>query len=209
MGTNTTRGFLIVFSGPSGCGKGTVLKQVLDSRDDTVVSVSVTTRSPRPGDIDGVHYFFRSREQVETMIQNGELLEYAQYNGNYYGTPKAAVEAHLAAGRNVVLEIEVQGAEKVMRNWSEAYVSLFLTPPSLTDLENRLRGRGTETEEDIQKRLSAAREELAHIGSYQYLVVNDEVACAAERFNAIIEAEKMRVFRNTNQLEALNYAESE
>ncbi len=203
MAIEMPRGFLIVLSGPSGCGKGTVLAKLLAERDDTVLSVSVTTRKPRPGDEDGVQYYFRTADQVETMIAQGELLEYAQYNGNYYGTPKAAVEAQLAAGRNVILEIEVQGAEKVMAAWQEDYVSLFLAAPSLAELEARLRGRDTEKEEEIQKRLAAAREELQHIGHYQYLVVNDEVALAVERINAIIEAEKLRFSRNKNKVEAL------
>ena len=203
MANEMPRGFLIVLSGPSGCGKGTVLAQVLEKRDDTVLSVSVTTRKPRPGDQDGVQYYFRTVDQVEAMIAQDELLEYAQYSGNYYGTPKAAVEAQLAAGRNVILEIEVQGAEKVMAAWQEDYVSLFLAAPSLAELEARLRGRETEKEEDIQKRLAAAREELQHIGHYQYLVVNDEVALAVERINAIIEAEKLRFSRNKNKVEAL------
>ena len=209
MVTEMPRGFLIVLSGPSGCGKGTVLAKLLAERDDTVISVSVTTRNPRPGDEDGVQYFFRTADQVEAMIAENELLEYAQYNGNYYGTPKAAVEAQLAAGRNVILEIEVQGAEKVMAAWPEDYVSLFLAAPSLADLEARLRGRGTEKEEEIQRRLAAAREELQHIEHYQYLVVNDEVALAVERIHAIIEAEKLRFARNKNKVEALQYAESE
>ncbi len=209
MANETSRGFLIVLSGPSGCGKGTVVSRLLAERDDTVLSVSVTTRTPRAGDVDGVHYFFRTREQVEQMIREDELLEYAQYNNNYYGTPKAAVEAQLAAGRNVILEIEVQGAEKVMERWGEAYVSLFLAAPSLAELETRLRGRGTEKEEEIQNRLTAAHEELQHIGSYEYLVVNDEVELAVKRINAIIEAEKLRLVRNTSRLEALQYAESQ
>ncbi len=208
MANEVNRGFLIVLSGPSGCGKGTVLAQLLAEREDTTLSISVTTRNLRPGDEDGVQYYFRTREQVEQMIRDDELLEYARYNENYYGTPKAAVENHLAAGRNVILEIEVQGAEKVMSRWTEDYVSLFLAAPSLAELERRLRGRGTETETEIQNRLSAAREELRHVGSYQYLVVNDEVALAVERINAIIEAEKLRFARNKNKLEALNYAES-
>lgn len=209
MENETSRGFLIVLSGPSGCGKGTIVSRLLAERDDTVLSVSVTTRAPRPGDVDGVQYYFRTREQVEQMIREDELLEYARYNNNYYGTPKAAVEAQLAAGRNVILEIEVQGAEKVMERWGEAYVSLFLAAPSLAELEARLRGRGTETEEEIENRLAAAHEELQHIGSYEYLVVNDEVELAVKRINAIIEAEKLRLVRNTSRLEALHYAESQ
>lgn len=209
MANEVNRGFLIVLSGPSGCGKGTVLAKLLAEREDTTLSISVTTRNMRPGDEDGVQYYFRTREQVEQMIRDDELLEYAQYNENYYGTPKAAVEAQLAAGRNVILEIEVQGAEKVMSCWSEEYVSLFLAAPSLVELEQRLRGRGTETETEIQNRLSAAREELRHVGSYQYLVINDEVALAVDRINTIIEAEKLRFARNKNKMEALNYAESQ
>ena len=206
MQTNQ-RGFLIVFSGPSGCGKGTVVRRILAERDDTVLSVSVTTRAPRAEDTEGVSYFFRTREQVETMIENNELLEYAEYNGNYYGTPKAAVEAHLEAGRNVILEIEVQGAEKVMGSWEEPLVSLFLAAPSLAELERRLRGRETEKEQDIQNRLAAAREELGHIGRYQYLVVNDVVDAAVQRVHTIIDAEKLRVSRNTDEVEDLYYVE--
>lgn len=206
MANEQPRGLLIVFSGPSGCGKGTVVKQLLSERDDTVLSVSVTTRLPRPGDTDGVQYFFRTREQVEQMIGDNALLEYAQYNGNYYGTPREAVEKQLAAGRNVLLEIEVQGARQVM-SCCEDFVSVFLAVPSLEELEHRLRGRGTETEESVQGRLCAAREEITHIGCYQYVVLNDEVDLAVKRLNAIIDAEKMRVSRNKQLLEDLKYAE--
>ncbi len=206
MATDVSRGLLIVLSGPSGCGKGTIVAKLLSERSDTVLSVSVTTRAPRPADVDGVHYFFRTKEQVEQMIRDGELLEYAQYNGNYYGTPRAAVEEHLAAGRNVILEIEVQGAEKVMSRIGD-HVSMFIVPPSMEELERRLRGRGTETEENVQNRLRAACEELTHAGSYQYLVLNDEVEAAVQRINDIIEAEKMRYDRSKYVLEDLNYAE--
>lgn len=202
MANEQPRGLLIVFSGPSGCGKGTVVEQLLSERDDTVLSVSVTTRSPRPGDVDGVQYFFRTREQVEQMIESDALLEYAQYNGNYYGTPREAVEQQLAAGRNVLLEIEVQGAEAVMSRCKE-FVSIFLVVPSLEELERRLRGRGTETEESVQGRLCAAREEIKHIGSYQYVVLNDKVELAVKRLNTIIDAEKMRYSRNKQLLEDL------
>ncbi len=183
------RGLLIVFSGPSGCGKGTVLSELLAMRDDTVISVSVTTRAPRPGDVDGVQYFFRTHEQVEEMIKNDELLEYACYNGNYYGTPRAAVEQLLNDGKNVILEIEVQGAEKVMAKVPD-HVSVFLAVPSMEELERRLRTRGTETEESICGRMNAAKEELKHIDSYQHVVLNDDVKTAAERINALIETEK-------------------
>lgn len=191
MAADTAKGLLIVFSGPSGCGKGTLVAKLLAQRDDTVLSVSVTTRAPRPGEIDGVHYFFKTREEVERMIRDNELLEYAQYSGNYYGTPRAAVEEHLQAGRNVILEIDVQGAVQVMERCDE-YLSIFLTVPSMEELERRLRGRGTEEETWIQKRMEAAKRELEYIDRYQYTVLNDEVDAAFERLNSIIEVEKTR-----------------
>ena len=194
MAIDDARGLLIVFSGPSGCGKGTIMERLLAARDDTMLSVSVTTRAPRPGDVDGVQYFFRTHEQVEQMIREDALLEYAQYNGNYYGTPRAAVEEQLAAGRNVILEIEVQGALKVMSRVAD-YVSIFLLPPSMEELERRLRGRGTETEESVQNRLAAACEEVAQADKYQYLVRNDEVDAAVQRISTIIDAENMRYNR--------------
>lgn len=191
MATDAEKGLLIVFSGPSGCGKGTLVSEILKRRDDTVLSVSVTTRAPREGEIDGVHYYFITNEQFERMIAEDALLEYARYSGNYYGTPRAAVENQLRAGRNVILEIEVQGAMQVMSNCDE-YVSVFLTVPSMEELERRLRGRGTEEESRIQARLNAAAFELSHIDRYQYTILNDEVDAAAERFNTIIETEKAR-----------------
>lgn len=191
MAIDSAPGLLIVFSGPSGCGKGTLVAKLLEQRTDTVLSVSVTTRAPRPGEIDGFHYFFKTREEVERMIKNDELLEYAQYSGNYYGTPRAAVEEHLKAGRNVILEIDVQGALQVMER-CEDYVSIFLTVPSLDELERRLRGRGTEEETWIQARMAAAKSELKYIDRYQYTVLNDEVDAAFDRLNTIIETEKYK-----------------
>ena len=202
MAIEKRRGLLIVFSGPSGCGKGTVVSEILRKRDDTVLSVSVTTRAPRPGDVDGVQYFFRSREQVEEMIREDQLLEYAQYNGNYYGTPLAAVEEQLEQGHHVILEIEVQGALKVM-NRVEDHVSVFLAAPSMDELERRLRGRGTEDEQSVQNRLAAAKEELALADRYQYLVLNDDVDAAVERLNTIIEAESLRYSRMKTIMEGL------
>lgn len=208
MANESAEGLLIIFSGPSGCGKGTLVSGLLEKRDDTVLSVSVTTRAPRPGEIEGYHYFFRTREDVEKMIQNNELLEYAEYSGNYYGTPRAAVEQQLKAGKNVILEIEVQGAEKVMKHCTD-FVSVFLTVPSIGELEKRLRGRGTESEERITARMNAAIYELSHAGNYQYLVLNDEIPLAVERLNTIIEAEKMRFSRNKKILEDIYHAETE
>ncbi len=184
------RGMLIILSGPSGCGKGTVVKELLSRRDDTVVSVSVTTRTPRPGEEDGVHYFFRTKEQFEEMIKRDELLEYADYNGNYYGTPLPPIEEWLNAGKNVLLEIEVQGAQKVMKRCPD-HVSVFIAAPSIEVLEQRLRGRGTEAEEVIKRRLNAAKEEMAAAERYRYYVVNDEVELAVQRIETILSAESM------------------
>ena len=181
-------GKLIILSGPSGCGKGTVLKEWLASRDDTVVSVSVTTRAPRVGEVDGVHYHFLSREVVETMAKNGELLEFAEYSGNMYGTPLPPITAWLAEGKNVVLEIEVQGAEKVMKKRPDA-LTVFIVPPSFEELEKRLRGRGTETEESIVKRLAAALTEFSAAKLYDYIVCNDAVANAVNRLDALLRGE--------------------
>jgi guanylate kinase len=192
--TKQKRGLLIVFSGPSGCGKGTIVSQILAKRADTALSVSITTRDPRPGEIDGVHYYFINRERAEEMIRSGEMLEHAEYNGNYYGTPRAAVEAQLEAGINVILEIEVQGALQVMERVPD-HVSVFLAVPSMDELERRLRNRGTETEASVQRRLAAAEFELQHACDYQYLVLNDDISAAVERLNTIIEAENLRYSR--------------
>ena len=191
------RGALVVFSGPSGSGKGTILARVLQERDDTVVSVSATTRLPRTGEVDGVHYFFKTREQFESMIAGDELLEWAQYSDNYYGTPKAFLEENLSAGRNVVLEIEVQGAHKVFEAFPEV-ASVFICIPSLQVLEQRLRGRGTETEEVIRKRLSAAAGELRCAADYQYIVMNDDLDRAVRDVHAILNAEGLRSTRVIN-----------
>ena len=203
------RGMLIVLSGPSGSGKGTLVKSLLSRRDDTVLSVSVTTRAPRPGEEEGVHYFFRTREEVEAMIAEDSLLEYAQYNGNYYGTPEQPIRRWLEEGKNVLLEIEVQGAEKVMDHRSDL-VSLFITIPSMKELERRLRDRGTETEEAMAGRLRVARQELSRAYRYDYVVLNDEVEKAVDRIQTIIDAEKMRYSRMENLiLEVMEDAETD
>lgn len=188
------QGLLVIFSGPSGSGKGTVLQSLLTGRTDLVVSVSATTRVPRPGEQEGVNYFFRTRQEFEQMIAQDQLLEYAEYSGNYYGTPASFIRSQREQGRHVLLEIEVQGALQVMRRCPDA-VSIFLVPPSLGELERRLRGRGTETEEAISLRMEAARREIACMDHYQYVVVNREVAAAAADVNSILRAETMRFSR--------------
>ena len=202
------RGMLIVLSGPSGSGKGTIIKSLLQKRDDTVLSISVTTRAPRPGEEEGVHYFFRTREEFERLAEHRKLLEYAEYNGNYYGTPEEAIDRWVSEGKNVILEIEVQGAEKVM-DYRADLVSIFITIPSMAELERRLRERATETEEMICGRMQVARRELTRAFRYDYVVLNDEVELAVERINTIIDAEKMRYSRMENTiLEVLNNAET-
>ena len=193
------KGLLIIFSGPSGSGKGTIMKSLLASREDTVLSVSMTTRAPRPGEIDGYHYHFVTHEEFQKTIEEDGFLEYAEYNGNFYGTPEAPIRRLLNEGKNVMLEIEVQGAEKVMDHRSDV-VSIFITIPSFEELERRLRGRGTEPEEVIQGRMKTSQYELSRAFRYQYIVLNDEVEKAVDRINTIIEAEYMRYSRMENTI---------
>ena len=189
------RGLLIVFSGPSGVGKGTVRQEIFSTPDHKFeYSVSMTTRAQRPGEVDGKDYFFRSREEFEELIRNGQMLEYAEYVGNYYGTPLTYVNETLDKGIDVFLEIEVQGALQVKKKVPDA-VFIFLTPPDLNELQERLVGRGTDSEEVIAQRVERAREEIALMSEYDYAIVNDEVPLAAERVKRVIEAEHFRVDR--------------
>lgn len=189
------RGLLIVFSGPSGVGKGTVRQEIFSTPDHKFeYSVSMTTRAQRPGEVDGKDYFFRSREEFEELIRNGQMLEYAEYVGNYYGTPLTYVNETLDKGIDVFLEIEVQGALQVKKKVPDA-VFIFLTPPDLNELQERLVGRGTDSEEVIAQRIERAREEIALMREYDYAIVNDEVPLAAERVKRVIEAEHFRVDR--------------
>ena len=189
------RGLLIVFSGPSGVGKGTVRQEIFSTPDHKFeYSVSMTTRAQRPGEVDGKDYFFRSREEFEELIRNGQMLEYAEYVGNYYGTPLTYVNETLDKGIDVFLEIEVQGALQVKKKVPDA-VFIVLTPPDLNELQERLVGRGTDSEEVIAQRIERAREEIALMSEYDYAIVNDEVPLAAERVKRVIEAEHFRVDR--------------
>lgn len=186
------RGLLIVLSGPSGVGKGTVRKELFSQPDTNYeYSISMTTRKPREGEVDGVDYFFKTHEEFEQLIEQGRLLEFASYVGNYYGTPLDYVNETLDAGRDVFLEIEVQGASQVRKQVPDG-LFIFLAPPSLSALEQRLVGRGTETDEVIASRVGAARQELEMMNLYDYVVENDEVQFACERVNAIVMAEHCR-----------------
>ena len=183
------RGQLIVVSGPSGVGKGTVLKEYLNSRENIAYSVSATTRAPRPGEQHGVHYYFLSREEFEETVKNGGMLEYASYNGNYYGTPKAPVEEQRNMGNDVVLEIEVQGALQVKKSCLDALL-IFIAPPSFKELESRLTGRQTEDAKTVNNRLNIARQELKCAGEYDYIIINDTVEAASQRLGQIISANR-------------------
>ena len=185
------KGKLLVISGPSGAGKSTMVFKAIEGREDICFSTSVTTRSPRPGEVDGREYFFVDFERFRAMVENDELLEHAEYVANRYGTPRAYVEQRMAEGMNVVLDIEVQGARQVRRKMPEA-VLIFIAPPSIEELERRLRGRGTDTEAAIEGRLIRARQEFQEADFYDYLIVNDDVEKAAAKLNAIIEAEHCR-----------------
>lgn len=208
MNETGKRGLLIALSGPSGSGKGTIVKQLLERHPDTALSVSATTRAPREGEVDGVHYHFCSREQFEAMIQADELLEYTEYNHQYYGTPKKPIEATLAEGKNLLLEIEVNGAEKVMDSGADL-VSIFITVPSMEELERRLRGRHTESEETIRSRLKIAEWELSQAHRYRYVVMNDTVEGAVARIETIMQAEQMRYSRMENTiLEVLDHVKT-
>ena len=194
------KGILIVLSGFSGSGKGTIMKELMRRYSEQyALSISATTRNPRPGETDGVEYFFRTKEEFESMIERDELIEYAKYVENYYGTPKAYVEEQLAAGKDVILEIEIQGALKVKDKFPDT-VLMFVTPPSAEELKKRLVGSGTEEMSVIESRLSRAVEEAQGIESYDYLVVNDDLDECVEEVHSIIRNEHYRVKRNLSAI---------
>ena len=190
-----SKGVLTVVSGFSGAGIGTVMKRLIQKYDDYALSISVTTRTPREGERDGIEYFFKTKEEVESMIENDEFLEYARYVDNYYGTPRFYVEEMLAKGKNVILEIEIQGAMQIKAKNPEA-VLVFVTPPSFEELRNRLVGRGTETADVIESRLRRASEEAEGMSSYDYILVNDQVEDCVDRLHQIILSERAKAQRN-------------
>ncbi|AWX57066.1 MULTISPECIES: guanylate kinase [Brevibacillus] len=192
------RGLLLVLSGPAGVGKGTVCKALREVMPDLVYSVSATTRQPRPGEVEGVNYFFKSQEEFKQMIEEDALLEWAEYVGNYYGTPRQFVDDMLNEGRDVILEIEVQGALQVKESFPQG-TFLFLAPPDLNELENRIVGRGTESQEIIRKRMEVARAEIELMDHYDYVVVNDVIESACDRIQAIITAEHLKKDRQVHK----------
>ena len=187
-------GLLVVISGPSGAGKGTICKMLKDKMTDLKVSVSATTRKPREGENEGESYFFISNDEFIKKINDDEFLEYAKVYGNYYGTPKKEVFKQLKAGNDIILEIDIQGALQVKKNYPKG-VFIFILPPSLKELQNRIEGRGTDSKEVILKRMEWAYDELDYVFEYDYVVLNDEVEAAVNKIKCIIDAEKNRAIR--------------
>ncbi|MDK7355134.1 guanylate kinase [Peptoniphilus harei] len=190
-------GFLLVLSGPSGSGKGTVSEALMKNNDDIIFSTSVTTRTPRPGEVNGENYFFATREEFEKMVEKDELLEHAFVHTNYYGTPKKFVFDEIEKGEIVLLEIDVQGALQIKKKYKEA-VFIFLIPPTMDELRSRLVKRDTETEDEIETRYRNAFRELDFVGEYDYFVINDVIDNAVKDIETIIAAEKLRVKRHKN-----------
>ena len=188
------QGLLIVLSGPSGCGKNTIINKVMENNKNIWLSISCTSREPRGEEKNGVNYYFLSREEFEQEIENDEFLEYAEYSKNYYGTPKKYIKEHLDNGEDVILEIEIQGALKVKEKIKEA-LFIFILPPNMKELKRRLEARNTENQEKIDMRFKRAYEEINAVSKYNYVVVNDEVDTAVEKIEGIIVAEKCRVDR--------------
>lgn len=194
-----SQGVLAVVSGFSGAGKGTIMKALLEKYENYALSISATTRSPRPGEEDGREYFFMTDEQFEDMIKKDQLIEHARYVNHYYGTPKSYVEARMAEGKDVILEIEIQGALNVKKKYPDALL-IFVVPPTAGELKNRLVGRKTETEDVIAKRLKRAFEESEGMDSYDYILVNDTVDKCVEELNGLIQSQHLRTERNRDRI---------
>ncbi|WP_343030006.1 guanylate kinase [Alkalibaculum sporogenes] len=196
------KGLLIVISGPSGAGKGTVCKELLNNYDNLLVSISATTRDPRPGEVDGENYYFINKENFLDMIGNNQFLEYAKVYDNYYGTPSKQVLDLMDQGTDVILEIDIQGASQVRANYPEG-IYIFVVPPSINELKKRITERGTENKTQMDKRLDCAYDEIRNANKYSYIVINDKVDIAAKQIAAIITAEKCRSVRLESKIEEI------
>lgn len=196
------QGLLVVMAGPSGAGKGTIYYEVLKRRPELRQSVSVTTRAPRPGEVDGVHYHFKTLDEYQEMIAKGAFLETASVYDNYYGTPKAPVYDMLAAGEDVMFEVDMYGARQIKKRYPES-VMIFIMPPDFEILKNRLIARGTESEDSLKRRISSAKKELGEYGIFDYIVFNDTVDRSVETVLGIIDAERCRIKRNQGRIDGL------
>jgi guanylate kinase len=194
------KGLLVVVSAPAGCGKDTILKYAFGVCSNLHYSVSATTRQPRPDEEEGIHYFFKTREEFKQLIEADELLEYTEYAGNYYGTPRDFIPKLLDEGKDIVLKIEIEGAANIRRLFPDC-VLVFILPPSFAELENRLQKRGTETEETIRRRVDIAKVEMFSIKNYDYVIINEKLENAVEDFAAIIQAEKLSIKRGIPVIE--------
>lgn len=201
-------GLLVVLSGPSGSGKGTLLKRVREQYTNIRFSISATTRRPREGEVDGKNYFFVTTDQFKSMIENDKLVEWVEYCGNYYGTPREYVEESTSQGFDIVLEIEVEGALNIIKRYPDC-VSVFILPPSFEELRRRIEGRGTENPDVIDRRLERAKKELEFVNHYDYVVINDNIEEAASEIVNILSAEKLKFSRNQNILESIGIKSQE
>ncbi|OPZ92642.1 MAG: Guanylate kinase [Firmicutes bacterium ADurb.Bin419] len=195
-------GLLVVVSGPSGTGKGTLLSNLKEKENNIRFSVSATTRNPRNGEVDGINYFFKTHEEFDTMIKNNELVEWVKYCDNYYGTPKKCIEDTIKSGYDCLLEIEVEGALNIKKIYPDC-VSIFILPPSFKELRRRIEGRGTEQQEVIDKRMDKAIKEMHYVDKYDYVVVNDKIEEAVQSVTSIIMSEKLKFKRNANILKSI------
>ncbi len=201
-------GLLVVLSGPSGSGKGTLIKRVREQYTNIRFSISATTRRPREGEVDGKNYFFVTNDQFKSMIENDKLVEWVEYCGNYYGTPREYVEESTSQGFDIVLEIEVEGALNIIKRYPDC-VSVFILPPSFEELRRRIEGRGTENPDVIDRRLERAKKELEFVNHYDYVVINDNIEEAASEIINILSAEKLKFSRNQNILESIGIKSQE
>ncbi|WP_424927255.1 guanylate kinase [Amaricoccus tamworthensis] len=205
MSNVNRRGLLIILSSPSGAGKSTLSRRLLEFDSNVRFSVSATTRPPRPGEQEGREYFFRSRHEFETMVRDGEMLEHAEVFGNLYGTPRAPIEAAINAGQDVLFDVDWQGGQQIRNSpLRDSVVSIFILPPSIAELENRLRTRGQDSEEVVRNRMAKSRDEISHWAEYDYVLINESLPNCEKELLAIIQAERLRRDRRTGLMELVN-----